>query len=104
VDSVAAARKPPLRAGGLRALAKASRIAAVLLALAAIAAPADAAAPLARLADALAGEIVAAVHGSAVEVASPEDRTGSGGSLALDLASLLPSSRKGRAGSGSRPA
>src|SRR5439155_1646683 len=96
VDSVAAARKPPLRAGGLRALAKASRIAAVLLALAAIAAPADAAAPLARLADALAGEIVAAVHGSAVEVASPEDRTGSGGSLALDLASLLRARLEGR--------
>src|SRR2546425_11125318 len=79
----------------LSVLAPASRIAA-LLALAAIAAPARAAAPLARLADTLAGEIVAAVHGSAVEVAPPEDRTGSGGSLALDLASLLRARLEGR--------
>src|SRR5207245_9315270 len=107
-NSVAAARKPPLRAGGdlsvlaplraggLRVLATASRIAAALLALATIAVPVHAAAPLARLADTLAGEIVAAVHGSAVEIAPPEDRTGSGGSLALDLASLLRGRLEGR--------
>src|SRR5712692_9745404 len=80
----------------LRVLATASRIAAALLALAALAPPAHAAAPLARLADALAGEIAAAVHGSAVEIAPPEDRTGSGGSLALDLASLLRARLEGR--------
>ena len=80
----------------MRVLATASRFAAALTALAAIAAPAHAAAPLARLADTLAGEIVAAVHGSAVEIAPPEDRTGRGGSLALDLASLLRARLEGR--------
>jgi len=77
-------------------LAPASRITAALLTLAAIAASAHAAAPLARLADTLAGEIAGAAHGSAVEVATPEDRTRSGGSLALDLASLLRARLEGR--------
>jgi hypothetical protein len=78
---------------------------AALVAFAALAAPAPAAAPLARLADTLASEIVAAVHGSAVEIATPEDRTGSGGSLALDLAALLRARLEGHArlaGSGPR--
>jgi hypothetical protein len=79
----------------LRVPASASRL-TVLLALVAIAAPAHAAAPLARLADTLAGEIVAATQGIAVEVATPEDRTGRGGSLALDLASLLRARLEGR--------
>lgn len=89
----------------MRALASASRIAAVVLGLAAAAAPAPAGAPLARLADALAADIAASAHGSAVEVATPEDRTGSRGSLALDLASLLRARLEGRvrlAGSGPR--
>ena len=73
----------------LRVIASASRTAAAILAFVAAATPAPAGAPLARLAEALAGEIAASVHGSAVEIAAPEDRTGSGGSLALDLASLL---------------
>ena len=89
----------------MSALASASGIAAVILGLAAAAAPAPTGAPLARLADALAAEIAAAAHGGAVEVATPEDRTGSGGSLALDLGSLLRARLEGRvrlAGSGPR--
>jgi len=68
--------------------------AAVFVFAAAAAAPT--AAPLARLADTLASEIAASAHGSAIEVATPEDRTGSGGSLALDLASLLRARLEGR--------
>lgn len=57
---------------------------------------AAAAAPLSRLADTLADGIVAAARGRAVEVGTPEDRTGSGGSLALDLQSLLRARLDGR--------
>jgi len=89
----------------LSALASASRTAAVVLGLASAAATAPAGAPLARLADALAAEIAASAHGSAVEIATPEDRTGSGGTLALDLASLLRARLEGHvrlASSGAR--
>ena len=68
----------------------------MLVVLAATSAPAQAAAPLARLADALGADIAAAAHGSAVEIAAPEDRTGRGGSLGLDLASLLRARLEGR--------
>lgn len=88
-------------------VAPASRTAAAVLAFAAVAAPAPApaTAPLARLADTLASDIAASARGSAVEIATPEDRTGSGGSLALDLASLLRVRLEGHvrlAGSGPR--
>ena len=89
----------------MSALASASRTAAVVLGLASAAATAPAGAPLARLADALAAEIAASAHGSAVEIATPEDRTGSGGTLALDLASLLRARLEGHvrlASSGAR--
>jgi len=89
----------------LSALASASRTAAVVLGLASAAATAPAGAPLARLAEALAAEIAACAHGSAVEIATPEDRTGSGGTLALDLASLLRARLEGHvrlASSGAR--
>src|SRR5206468_9193110 len=89
----------------LSALASASRTAAVVLGLASAAATAPAGAPLARLADVLAAEIAASVRGSAVEIATPEDRTGSEGTLALDLASLLRARLEGHvrlAGTGPR--
>lgn len=89
----------------MSALASASRTAAVVLGLASAAATAPAGAPLARLAEALAAEIAASAHGSAVEIATPEDRTGSGGTLALDLASLLRARLEGHvrlASSGAR--
>ena len=89
----------------MSALASASRTAAVVLGLASAAATAPAGAPLARLADALAAEIAASVRGSAVEIATPEDRTGSEGTLALDLASLLRARLEGHvrlAGTGPR--
>ena len=114
LNSVAAERKPALRAGG-RACARGARerAPATLLALAALAFAAavaaprgeSAEAPLARLADSLADGIVAAARGRAVEIAAPEDRTVSGGSLALDLQSLLRARLEGRvrlSGSGPR--
>jgi hypothetical protein len=67
-----------------------------VLVLWAATATARAAAPLSRLADTLAEEIVTAARGKAIEVAAPEDRTGRGGSLALDLQSLLRTRLEGR--------
>ena len=63
----------------------------------AAAATARAAAPLSRLADAMAEEIAAAGRGHAIEVGAAEDRTGAGGSLALDFQSLLRARLEGRA-------
>jgi len=77
-------------------VAPASRTAAAVVALTVTATPVPATAPLARLAETLATDIAAAARGSAIEIATPEDRTGSGGSLALDLASLLRARLEGR--------
>ena len=71
-------------------------ITAALVVHAVLAPPLQAAAPLSRLADALAAEVVAAARGHAVEVAAPEDRTGSGGSLGVDFQSLLRARLEGR--------
>jgi hypothetical protein len=81
---------------------EAARTAAALLALAAAALPfaarrgEAAAAPLSRLADGLAEDVVAAARGRAIELGAAEDRTRSGGSLALDLQSLLRARLEGR--------
>jgi hypothetical protein len=79
-----------------RVVAPASRTAAAVVAFTVTAAPAPSTAPLARLAETLASDIAASARGGAVEIATPEDRTGSGGSLALDLASLLRARLEGR--------
>src|SRR5438034_3056263 len=70
---------------------------AVVLAFLAAALPALAAPSLVRLAEAFAGEIVRAARGRPVEVAVPEDRTGRGASLALDLRALVLDRLRGRA-------
>ena len=70
---------------------------ALVLAFLAAALPALAAPPLVRLAEALATEIVRAARGRPVEVAVPEDRTGRGASLALDLRALVLDRLRGRA-------
>jgi hypothetical protein len=61
-----------------------------------LAAPARAASPLARLASTLADEIVAAAKGRPVELAVPEDRTGRGAAVALDLRALVAARLEGR--------
>jgi len=81
------------------------RRAAVLLAVLAFAPPAFAAPALVRLAEGFAGEVVRVARGRPVEVTVPEDRTGHGASLALDLHALVLERLKGRAevrGSGPR--
>jgi hypothetical protein len=50
----------------------------------------------ARLAQAFADQVVAASRGRAVELASPQDRTGRGGTLALDIAALAGARLAGR--------
>jgi len=70
---------------------------AVVLAILAAALPAVAAPSLVRLAEAFAGEIVRAARGRPVEIAVPEDRTGRGASLALDLHALVLDRLRGRA-------
>jgi hypothetical protein len=70
---------------------------AVVLALLAAALPATAAPSLVRLAEGFAAEIVRAARGRPVEVAVPEDRTGRGASLALDLRALVVDRLRGRA-------
>lgn len=70
---------------------------AVVLAFLAAALPALAAPSLVRLAEAFAGEIVRAARGRPVEVAVPEDRTGRGASVALDLRALVLDRLRGRA-------
>jgi hypothetical protein len=81
------------------------RRAAFVLAILAFAPSAAAAPALVRLAEGYAAEIVRAARGRPVEVAVPEDRTGRGASLALDLHSLVLHRLQGRAtirGSGPR--
>jgi hypothetical protein len=73
------------------------RRAAVVLAILASALPAAAAPALVRLADGFAAEVVRAARGRPVEVAVPEDRTGRGAVLALDLRSLVLDRLQGRA-------
>jgi hypothetical protein len=68
-----------------------------LLAFLAAALPALCAPSLVRLAEDFAAEIVRAARGRPVEIAVPEDRTGRGGSLALDLRALLVDRLRGRA-------
>jgi hypothetical protein len=83
----------------------APRRAAVVLAVLAFAPPAAAAPALVRLAEGFAAEVVRAAKGRPVEVAVPEDRTGRGASLALDLHALVLDRLQGRAiirGSGPR--
>jgi hypothetical protein len=70
---------------------------AVVLAFLAAVLPALAAPPLVRLAEAFAAEIVRAARGRPVEVPVPEDRTGRGASLALDLRALVLDRLRGRA-------
>ena len=70
---------------------------AVVLAFLAAALPALAAPSLVRLGEAFAAEIVRAARGRPVEVAVPEDRTGRGASLALDLRALVIDRLRGRA-------
>lgn len=52
--------------------------------------------PLSELADRLAEEIVRVAGGRAVEVGTPEDRTGRGATLALDLRTLVLARLEGR--------
>jgi hypothetical protein len=81
------------------------RRAAVVLAVLSFAPPAAAFPSLVRLAEAFAGEVVRVARGRPVEVAVPEDRTGRGAALALDLHALVLDRLQGRAtirGSGRR--
>lgn len=73
------------------------RRAAVVLAILASALPAAAAPALVRLAEGLAAEVVRAARGRPVEVGVPEDRTGRGAALALDLRALVLDRLQGRA-------
>lgn len=73
------------------------RRAAVVLAVLAFASPAAAAPALVRLAEGFAGEVLRVARGRPVEVAVPEDRTGRGASLALDLHALVLDRLQGRA-------
>jgi hypothetical protein len=70
---------------------------AVVLAFLAAALPVLAAPSLVRLAEDFAAEIVRAARGRPVEIAVPEDRTGRGSSLALDLQALVLDRLRGRA-------
>jgi hypothetical protein len=65
------------------------RRAAFVLATLAFAVPAAGAPALVRLAEGFADEIVRAARGRPVEVAVPEDRTGRGSAVALDLRALV---------------
>lgn len=66
------------------------------LALLLAAAPARAGSPLARLAQALADQIAGVAKGRSVELAPPEDRTGRGAALGLDLRALVAARLEGR--------
>jgi hypothetical protein len=68
----------------------------LLLALVLLASPAHAAAPLARLAEQVADEIVRTAAGRPVEIPAPEDRTSHAGTLALDLHALILARLEGR--------
>jgi hypothetical protein len=70
--------------------------AAVALGLLLVASPGFAATPLARLAAAFAEQVAAVAHGRAVELAPPEDRTGRGTPLGLDLRALVAARLEGR--------
>jgi hypothetical protein len=70
---------------------------AVALAFLAAALPVLAAPSLVRLAEAFAAEVVRAARGRPVEIAVPEDRTGRGAALALDLRALALDRLRGRA-------
>jgi hypothetical protein len=81
------------------------RRAAVVLAVLAFASPAAAAPALVRLAEGFAGEVLRVARGRPVELAVPEDRSGRGAALALDLHALVLDRLQGRAairGSGPR--
>jgi hypothetical protein len=81
------------------------RRAAVVLAFLAVASPAAAAPALVRLAEAFTGEVLRVADGRPIEVTVPDDRTGRGASLALDLHALVLDRLQGRAiirGSGPR--
>ena len=73
------------------------RRAAFVLAALAFALPAAGAPALVRLAEGFADEIVRAARGRPVEVAVPEDRTGRGAAVALDLRALVLDRLQGRA-------
>lgn len=73
------------------------RRAAFVLASLAFALPAAGAPALVRLAEGFADEIVRAARGRPVEVAAPEDRTGRGSAVALDLRALVLDRLQGRA-------
>lgn len=73
------------------------RAAAIALVTLLASAPARGDSPLARLAETLAEEVARVARGRAVEVAVPEDRTGRGAALALDLRELLRSRLASRA-------
>ena len=69
----------------------------MVFAILASALPAAAAPALVRLAEGFAAELVRAARGRPVEVAVPEDRTGRGAALALDLRALVLDRLQGRA-------